>query len=1054
MEGILQNVIYRKLMYSSEINHYKVGELLNMMSFDSRKVGKFFGKVNLVWQTPMTIFSAFLVLYYFSGNAIFIGLFTMALLFPLTFASSIYYTNHTADYYKIRDERGKFMNDMISSIKLIKYFGLEEKFKKMVNKIRTREYDSLRRSAVFDVLQVFSQKLVILSGSIMTIVFYALIYGNLDLSHVFTTISFFNMLEKPILEFGDNIFDFGLAYVSFKRIQKFFDSTIPKKTTDEKKLIFFEEIQPLNEDIAISFQNATFQFEENNPILKNINLDVKQGSFICITGPTGTGKSSLFKAICGELEKVSGSLQVKGKIALCTQTPWLINKTIRENIIFGRPFNKDRYDQIIQLCQLEKDFSVLPHKDLTDVIQNGSNLSGGQRHRLSLARACYADQDIYLIDSTFSALDNHLQNAIFNNCIKGFLKKKTILLITHNPTFTQYCDKVLYFDKGEISENIPKETKIEEFQEHSEQLEETDYQPKSEIQKIKLPEEITMNDYSLYFGEYGNWFTAGLIFILLFVLSKLSIGGWLSIWSKDRLGFTMNQYIVVYIIIGLFQLSMIPAHRMSFIYGGMKASRTLHDQMFMRILNSPLSFFEKTKKGEICNRFLEDQQKIDDWVPYYYNNFFIYLEYALVTIGLIIIITPPSIFFIIIIGVLFFGILLFIRRPQHLLGTFVEASKEPMITNFESTITGLTTIRTLDSQEIFCREHEKQIDYHHRSRWMEIILFRWTSIRMETLGSLIVFSSSIFIILFKHQIDPAIAALSITYSLTISETFTSLINVSYSAESGLISFQRIYEYTKLPIESYHIGTTPPKKWPTSGKIEFQNVTMKYGLHIALNNLNMTFGPDERIGIVGRTGSGKSSLFSSLFRIVELSQGSILIDGIDISTITLNALRSNISIIPQEPILLSGTLRFNIDPFDKFSDYQIWKVLDDIHIKKKIEIFHLKLDDKIELFSNFSVGEKQLISVARTILSDTKLVLLDEATSNIDQTTDSIIQEIIKEKFKNKTLMIIAHRIHSVMNCDKIMVMDKGKIIEYDTPQNLLLNESSEFSKLVKKMEKF
>lgn len=1043
-------------MYSKEMNHYKVGELLNMMSFDSRQVGKFFGKINLVWQTPMTIFSAFLVLYYFSGNAIFIGLFTMALLFPLTITSSIFYTNHTADYYKIRDERGKFMNDMISGIKLIKYFGLEEKFKKMINKIRIREYDSLRRSAVYDVLQVFSQKLVILSGSIMTIVFYAIIYGNLEISHIFTTISFFNMLEKPILEFGDNIFDFGLAYVSFKRIQKFFDSTLPKKspTPDTSLISFEEEIQPIKEDIAISIQNGTFQFETDKPVLKNINLDVKKGSLICITGKTGSGKSNLFRAISNEIEKVSGSIQVQGKIALCSQMPWLINKTIRENILFGRPYNKEKYEAVIQACQLEKDISLLPHKDLTDIIQNGSNLSGGQRHRLTLARACYADHDIYLIDSTFSALDNHLQNAIFNNCIKGLLKKKTILLITHNPTFTNYCDKVLYFDKGEISENVPDEIKQDEESQHTEQLEETEYQPKQVI-PLKLPDEITIDDYRQYFSEYNKWFPVGLLFVLLFGLSKLSVGAWLSVWSKDGLGFSQNQYIVVYIIIGLFQLAMIPAHRMSFINGGMEASKKLHNRMMMKILHSPMSFFEKTKKGEIVNRFLEDQQKLDDWLPYYYNNFFIYLEYALVTICLIIIITPPAIFFIIFIGILFFGILFITRKPQHLLGTFVESSKEPLATHFESSITGLTIIKTFGSEDIFCKEQEKQIDYHHRSRWMEILMFRWTSVRMETLGSLIVFSSALFIVLLNDKIDPAVAALSITYSLTISETFTSLINVSYSAESGLISFQRVHEYTQLPTESYDIGNVPLKKfWPKVGKVEFRNSTMKYGLHTALNNLNITFGPDERIGIVGRTGSGKSSLFSALFRIVELSQGSIIIDDIDISSITLNSLRSNISIIPQEPILLAGTLRFNIDPFDKFSDYQIWKVLDDIHIKQKIDRFHLKLDDKIELFSNFSVGEKQLISVARTILSDTKIVLLDEATSNIDQSTDTIIQEIIKEKFKNKTLMIIAHRIHSVMNCDKIVVMDKGKIIEFDTPQNLLLNESSEFSKLVKKMEKF
>jgi ABC-type multidrug transport system fused ATPase/permease subunit len=1058
VEGTLQDLVYRRLLGQKGPVNYKYGELMNMMAADARIVGKFFGKINNVWQTPISIVTSFLMLYWFAGSSVFIGLFAMCIVFPITVYSSMSYTTYTSQFYKVRDERGKFINDMLHGMKLIKYFGLEEKYEKMVGAIRAREFSNLEKSAIFDVLQVFSQKLVVLSGSIITIGFYAYFGNELNVAQIFTTISFFNMLEKPILDLGDNIFDSGLAYVSYLRLESFFSSLRKGKKEDRSEeestplIQLEEEPEMVPSNVAISIQNGTFQFEEKKEIISKLNLTIPKGSLTCILGKTGSGKSALFHSIVGDMETVSGTVTVNGSIAICTQSPWLQNLSIRENILFGLSYDQTKYETVLNVCGLDKDIVNFPRRDFTEIGPNGSNLSGGQRHRLSLARACYSNRDIYLIDSTFSALDNHMQNHIFNACIKGYLKSKTIIIISHSITIAEKCEKTLVMDHGQISPQITEEIIHDEETESAEPNDEKQHFPKDKPlpQPVK---HIQLEDYFEYFKEFGNLFLYGILFVALYAVAKLSLGGWLSVWSSNKYEMSMNSYIMVYVAIGSFQLVLIPCHRMAFIWGGMRAAKTLHNRMLRCILYSPLSFFEKTKSGEISIRFLEDQQKIDDWLPYYYNNFFMYMLYALITIVMIIVITPPALFFIVIIGAMFFAFFLAARRPQNLLGSLVERSKEPISTHFSSTLSGLVTIKTFEKQKMFISEHDDAIDYHRRSRWMEVVMFRWISMRMEALASLIVFCSAAFIVYFRDSVNPAVAALSITYALTISDTFNSMISVSQSAESGLISFQRIHDYTKLPIESDNFTETVPSDWPQTGIVEYQDVQLKYGIHLALDHVSLKIGK-ESVGIVGRTGSGKSSLCSTLFRFVPLSRGCILIDDIDISKISLKLLRRSISIIPQEPILLAGTLRFNIDPFQQFSDAQIWQVFRELHLDVKLLKFKLGLDDNIEEFSNFSVGEKQLFSIARTILCDTKIIVLDEPTSNIDSHTDQIIQEIIKHKFANKTVFIIAHRLTSIMNyCNRVLVLEKGKVIEFDTCAKLLENPDSQFTRLVKKMGK-
>lgn len=1037
VESIVQNSIYQKTIFQKKVQS-KVGELMMFMSSDSKQVGRFVQKLHTLWNTPLTIVFALFFIYQIIGYVVLIGIVCICVLEPITIKVSNIYSNYLKEYYKIRDKRVKFMSNLLLSIKTIKFYAVEEKFKKKVKKLRKNEFEYLKWVSYLEIVQSSLQYLVVQSVIVTTILFYFMLKGTLDVSQIFTIVNLFHILEHPILIFGDKYIDFMNTWVSATRILDFLN----KEETNVMKKKYQDE----ESDIAIQMRDVKLNFNET--IFEDINLDIKKGEIVCLLGDTGSGKSAFMELLTGFMNPTYGMIEVNGSIAYCSQTPWLLNKSVRDNILFGEDLHREKYNKVISVCQLEKDILSFQNGDLQMVGTNGSNLSGGQKHRLALARACYAEKDIYLIDGTFSTLDPIIQKEIFQNCFKDYLRNRTVIHITNSKDFANQSDRIIFFEKGKLKEISPQQvSEISEIK--SSPPEDVPSAPQEKPKDKDF--NVSLKDHLDYFKGYDQFLYFGIILVLLYSISKVVLSSYISIWSSDAYELSFKAYAIIFLMIATFQILMIPLYKISFSRGGEMASEDIHTQLFNSIIHSPMSFFEKRNIGDVLNRFSEDQTKLDQQVPYFFTIFFSFMGNLFISMVIVIYITPINIIFVGIIGGLFIVIIAIVKTPQMTITNFMEVSKGKITSNFSQSLTGIKTIHAFEAHRQFIKEHHKSIDYHHISRWMEILLQRWLALRMETLSALFGFFTAFVCIFFRDTINIPIAALSITFSLSISEQFNSAIKIFFYAENGIVAVKRIFEFLDLPPEEIE-KHKEIQSWPSEGKIQFDNVTIRYETgNRALNNVNFTLGPNETIGIVGRSGSGKTTLFSSIFRLINVESGKILIDGKDISKIPLNQLRTSFSAIPQEPTFLSGSFRFNIDTEKKCSDSKIWSVLEELNLKSKILRLNLNLDDPIENFQKtFSVGEKHLFSLARALLLDSKIILFDEVTSNIDENTDEILNKIIKEKLKDKTCLIIAHNLKSIMkSCTKVAVMDTGNLKEFDTLENLLKNSDSTFNKMLK-----
>lgn len=985
----------------------------------------------------MMLFS-FYFLYIFSGNAVLFGVISISILFPITILISNIYTSSINAYYEKRDKRVKYITEMVQSIKFVKYYQMEEDYIKKIQKLRDIELSSLKYSSFLEIFQSTTQTLTLLSAVVLVIIIYVYMGGDMQLSNLLTTMTFFNLLEKPILGIGDSIFDVLGARVSKDRIDIFLNElNIQDESKNEKQ----------KDDNIIQLKDVSVVFESKT-VIKDLNLSVKKGETICFIGENASGKSTVIDLISKNLVPTTGKVSVHGSIALCTQIPWLIKGTIRDNILFGNPYEKEIYDEIVQSCTLDQDIASFNEGDQKDIGENGCNLSGGQRHRISLARACYSDKDIFLIDSTFSALDGKVQEEIWNRCIKGILKNKTIIFVTHSLGYANQCDKIYQFKNGSVTIVKKEELKEEIIQKSQAPIEEesTIVQPKETIKTQTL--NITLSDYQEYIKEHEELFIYGLLFLLLFSFAKVGLGTWISAWVSNKYGLSTITNSFIFIIIASLQLIFIPSYKLAFIWGGIRAGENLHQKMFKSVLYSPLSFFQNQDTGGIVNRFSTDMNKVDSYLPYYIYTFLNYIGHLFMSMMLVVLVNIYSLFFILIVAFLLMYTQISARKLMINVMNFCETSKSRLISNVSSTLLGLKTIRAFKSKNLFIKENEDSIDHQFRARYTEGILFTWLTLRLEIYSSLLVLISSLFSVIFKESINVSFAAFSITYTLSISDQMNSAIKYFVLGESGMINFKRVKEFTELEKEGIDENIEPLEDWPSSGVIHLDKVCVKYRDNIALNDINLKFGPNQVIGIVGRSGSGKSTLFSSLFRLININSGSIRIDNYDISKIQLKQLRKNLSVIPQEPMIIPGTIRLNLDSHHQQSDAKIWQVLEYLNLKDKIIHLNLSLSSSSDYLKGFSVGEKQLFSIARSLLSNARIVLMDEATSSIDEKTTDLFVKIIKEKFKEKTVLIIMHRLRKISDlCEKILVLDSGNVVEFDDTQKLLKDENSKFFKM-------
>nr|QNH67942.1 ATP-binding cassette transporter subfamily C member 1 X3 [Brachionus plicatilis] len=801
--------------------------------------------------------------------------------------------------------------------------------------------------------------------------------------------------------------------------------------------------------------------------------------------------------------KTKGYLNIDGTISYVAQQAWIQNASVRENIIFGNQLDYKFYNRIIQGCALQTDLDILVAGDKTEIGEKGINLSGGQKQRISVARAIYNNADIYLFDDPLSAVDAHVGRHIFENVMgpNGILKNKTRILVTNSINFLPEVDLIFLFENGQIVENggynelmklngyftrfinnsfvnetekeneekndtiIQKEENEELVYEQFDVKEDKEFFEKSKNEKIiEIEKRESGNLKAKTIYEYFKASSLLITFLFLLGYTLLNVfyalsNFWLSEWTNANIeesGDKMDKgfRILVYGLLGFAQYIFAFTAEMISVIMIMNSSRNFHQNMLQSIIHSTMQFFESTPIGRILNRFSKDVINLEYIIPVSFKDL-VYCIFDLITTVVVISISTP--FFLTILLPAFFVYLIiqrFFVASSSQLKRLDATTRSPIYSHFGETLNGISSIKAYKAESRFINLIEKKINENNSFFYPSSASNRWCSIQIEFLANILILFACIFGVLAKGSISPGLIGLSITFALNISLNLTYGVKSAADLESNLTSVERINEYCNTPQEAdwENKNYKPDEKWPQSGEIKFVDYSVKYreDLDFALKKINCQIRPSEKVGIVGRTGAGKSSLSLALFRLLETREGEILIDGMNTKRMGLHDLRQKLTIIPQDPVLFSGTLRMNLDPFEQSSDEQIWNALEKAHLKNFVE----KLDKKLlfecsEGGENLSVGQRQLICLARALLRNSKILLLDEATAAIDHNTDDLIQETIRTAFSQCTLITIAHRLNKILDSDRIMVLDKGRIVEFDTPVNLLSNKCGLFYSMAK-----
>ncbi|CAG7728120.1 unnamed protein product [Allacma fusca] len=1054
----LVSAIYQKSLVISNAARREstTGEIVNLMSVDSQRFLDLITYVNAIWSSPLQIAIALYFLWNILGPSVLAGVAVLVLLIPFNIVTSNMREKLQVKQMENKDQRVKLMNEILSGIKVLKLYAWEPSFEKEVKEIRRKELRVLKTEAYLDSFNEFLWYSAPFVVTLVTFATYVLIDDKniLDARKAFVALALFNILRMPMSFLPWIIVLIVQAGVSLKRLNKFLNADEIDQTS-----VTHEDN---GDDISIEIQNGTFRWDDT-PTLKNINFQVPKGSLVAVVGVVGSGKSSLLAGILGEMEKLVGSVNTVGSIAYVAQQAWIQNETLRGNILFGRKYDVNKYEQILDACALHPDLAILPGGDKTEIGEKGINLSGGQKQRVSLARATYNDADVYLLDDPLSAVDSHVGKHIFDRVVgkHGLLRDKTRVIVTHGLTYLPQMDCIVVMNDGEISEVgtfqqlLDKKGAFAEFLIQYLSLEDLEGEDNEVLAELELVAELkeearkrqrlhsrnsrnseneadasltkttTVNlsqkqqlaneakgnltpsqklievekaeigsvkrSVYLHYMKSIGWGIVTLSLVFHFILHGLTLSSsiWLSMWAAEpAVNGTQNiakrnLYLSVYGGLGIGQAVAVFVATLSMAIGSLRAAKFLHNQMLRNILCSPMWFFDTTPLGRIVNRFSKDVDVADTTFPANLRTWLNCLFEVVSTFVIISYSTPWFVAVVVPIGILYLLIQRFYVSSSRQLKRLESVSRSPVFSHFSETLTGATTIRAFSVQNQFIDESLRTVDSNQMAYFPSICANRWLAIRLEGLGNCIAFFAALFAVI-SHP-SAGFVGLSIAYALNITDTFNWLMRIASDVETNVVAIERIKEYGETPQEAaWEVPETkPPRNWPSRGTIKFSNYHSRYreGLDLVLRGINCDINSGEKVGIVGRTGAGKSSMTLGLFRIVEAAEGSIQIDG--------------------------------------------------------------------EGGENLSVGQRQLVCLARALLRKTKILILDEATAAVDLETDDLIQQTIRSEFDDCTVLTIAHRLNTIMDYNRVIVLDKGKIREYDSPYALMEDEGTIFYSMAK-----
>ena len=1126
--SLISLLIYDKFMMQKLLpNNMKEGDLINYLQTDTESMASFFLQITKILIFPFQFITYFIILYKIFGKAFFVGGSTFVFLIIFSIIVEILYIKNQYRFLSEKDKRINFTSQTIKNIKELKLLQWEDTFQGVVEEKRAKEMIFMKKRLNFSVVLLVIHWVMPLLLCLSTIGAYVKMNDKfLEIADLMTALEIFDNIRGPIILLPDRVREIINAYVSMNRVAAYLKITTEKKSNISRKKDKEYSIKIVDSKIGINKEN----------ILMTINeLKLKKSENAVIIGETGSGKSCLIKSLIDRLIVLhKKEFIIDGTISYASQTPFIVNSTVKDNILFYSKYNEERYKQVIKFCELERDMSILPAGDLTEIGTNGANISGGQKSRINLARCVYKEADIYLFDDPISSVDSIVYNKILNNLIKNFLKNKTVIFASNDIKYINFFRKVIFVEKEKIKfigtydelqgmdffksfkknlstlkdnqvnnkksegsdisfgasnksiDDLKYKSKEESEEDNNNNLEKENLSLKKnrkdsildklveiENEKIKqkgklmVEEEINVgkigtNIYKSIIEYSGGYTQVFLVFTFAIIWQFTIIQGniYLTHWSDNSDTTNDDENIYHFMIYTLFGIACIfSLFLKEFLISIMNynISDNFHKVMLQNIIDAPINLYHDiTPFGQIMNKFTIDLDKS----ILFFRHFSSTLKSFCTLIGALAVCITSNTYVLFFLPIVFFfgyKVSTYYAPAGRDILRIESIDRSPLLSFYSESIQGIDTIKSLYyhnvAQKFFDKFSEKILGH------LSIFLYKFGTrtffeLTLDLLSVAFVFFLFIYCLIYHQQFDAVSISLLLKYSLNISEEILVMLTHGTELENSFVRIERCESATHLPKENYEGTINISDRNEFEGNIEFDHLYIKYrpNLDFALKDLSLTIKFGDKICVVGRTGSGKSTIILGLFRLIESTDGAIYINNMNIKDIPLKILRRHLGIVPQEPKIFSGTLKFNLDPKKKYSDFEINNAVREVGLfqlmKENGRDIKKKLNMKLrENGGNLSLGEKQLICMARIFLRKNKIVVMDEATSNIDNKTDLFIQDAVDKIFKNSTLITIAHKIPDLDKYDKIMVLDNGVLVEFDTPNNLLENENGIFKEL-------